>query len=48
MTQERPCLQLPLGTEYDQRLYEEWLRQKEKEQQDQKEKDERSVIIIDL
>tara|TARA_R110002020_G_scaffold285036_1_gene500586 strand:+ start:79 stop:225 length:147 start_codon:yes stop_codon:yes gene_type:complete len=48
MTQERPCLQLPLDIEYDQRLYEEWLRQKEKEQQDQKESDDRSIIIIDL
>ena len=46
MIEERPYLQIPLPSEHDWRLYEEWLRQKE-EQQDKEKDNDRPIIIVD-
>tara|TARA_R110000824_G_scaffold324803_1_gene511737 strand:- start:471 stop:608 length:138 start_codon:yes stop_codon:yes gene_type:complete len=45
MNEERPFLQIPLQTEEDYRLYEEWLR---REKEEENTKDEDRVIVIDL
>lgn len=45
MKQERPYLEIPKPSEEDYRLYEEWTKKK---QQEEKDKSDRKVIIIDI
>jgi len=48
LTEDRPYLQIPApGSEYDRRLYEEWLRIKEEEAEEEDNND-RGVIVIDI
>tara|TARA_R100000008_G_C3492685_1_gene119538 strand:+ start:192 stop:338 length:147 start_codon:yes stop_codon:yes gene_type:complete len=44
---ERPSIQIPLPSEEDYRLYEEWIRKKEQEEKELLDKN-RGVIIIDI
>jgi len=47
VSDERPYLELPLPSEEDRRLFEEWLRNKDDNEKDAPQEDER-VIILDL
>ena len=44
MNEDRPFLHIPLPSEEDRRLYEEWLKEK-KQKEDEENEDERVVII---
>ena len=44
MSDDRPFLQIPLASDEDFRLYEEWLKKK-KQKEDEENEDERVVII---
>lgn len=45
MSEERPYLQIPLPSEEQRRLYDEWIRKRAEEQE---EKEEDRVIVIDI
>ncbi len=40
--------ELPLPTEEERRLFEDWVRQREEEERQREERDDRRVIVIDL
>ena len=44
MNEDRPFLHIPLPSEEDRRLFEEWVRREQKKEEDKNE-DERVVII---
>jgi len=44
MSDERPFIQLPVPSEDEQRLYEEWV----KRQKDEEDSEEERVVIIEL
>lgn len=45
MNEDRPFLQIPLPSEEDRRLFEEWLRRKQKEEKDKRDE---HIVIIDI
>jgi hypothetical protein len=45
MSEERPYLQIPLPSEEQRRLFDEWVR---KRMEEQEEKEEDRVIVIDI
>ena len=44
MREERPFLQIPLPSEEEHRLFEEWVRRKKKDEEDEGE----HIVIIDI
>jgi hypothetical protein len=45
VNEDRPFLQIPLPSEEDRRLFEEWLRRKQKEEKDKRDE---HIVIIDI
>ena len=45
MNEDRPFLQIPLPSEEDRVLFEEWMRRKQKEKEDKKDE---HIVIIDI
>jgi len=45
VNEDRPFLQIPLPSEEDHRLFEEWARRKQKEEEDKKNE---HIVIIDI
>ena len=46
MTEDRPFLQIPLPSEEEHRLFEEWARRKKKDENEENESEH--IVIIDI
>jgi hypothetical protein len=47
VSEDRPFLQIPLESEEERRMYEQWL-EKQKEKKHEKQDDKERVIVIDI
>jgi len=45
MNEDRPFLHIPLPSEEDRRLFEEWVRREQKEEEDKKDE---HIVIVDI
>tara|TARA_Y100000296_G_scaffold49638_1_gene56890 strand:- start:309 stop:455 length:147 start_codon:yes stop_codon:yes gene_type:complete len=48
MTDNRPYLEIPVPSEEDHRLFEEWLRRHGEEKDNEKSDEDREVVVINI